>query len=72
MSIIRDLFDHIIDASNVLGIDRAFRDSVIADRKLLYPFHIGKKGNLQEWYKDWEDPEPHPQACIAIIWAISG
>jgi alpha-L-fucosidase 2 len=59
MSIIRDLFNNIIDASNVLGIDKPFRDSVIAYRKQLYPFHIGKKGNLQEWYKDWEDPEPH-------------
>ena len=59
MSIIRDLFTNIIAASDELGIDKAFRDSVIADRKLLYPFHIGKKGNLQEWYKDWDDTEPH-------------
>jgi len=31
---------------------------LIAKRAKLYPFHIGKKGNLQEWYKDWEDTEP--------------
>src|SRR6478735_3205412 len=24
----------------------------------LFPLQIGKKGNLQEWYKDWEDVEP--------------
>ena len=25
----------------------------------LFPLQIGKKGNLQEWYKDWEDVDPH-------------
>lgn len=59
MSIIRDLFDNIIAASNELGEDKAFRDTIMAKQAKLYPFHIGKKGNLQEWYKDWEDPEPH-------------
>jgi alpha-L-fucosidase 2 len=59
MSIIRDLFGNLIDASNELGLDKAFRDTIIAKKAKLYPFHIGKKGNLQEWYKDWEDPEPH-------------
>ncbi|MCR8559538.1 glycoside hydrolase family 95 protein [Mucilaginibacter sp. BJC16-A38] len=59
MSIIRDLFNNVIDASNELGTDKAFRDSIIAKKAKLYPFQIGKKGNLQEWYKDFEDPEPH-------------
>jgi len=59
ISIIRDLFNNLIDASNELGDDKPFRDSVIAAKAKLYPFHIGKKGNLQEWYKDWEDVEPH-------------
>jgi alpha-L-fucosidase 2 len=59
MSIIRDLFTNVIDAANELGGDNAFRDTIIAKKAKLYPFHIGKKGNLQEWYKDWEDPEPH-------------
>jgi len=59
MSIIRDLFSNVIAAANELGDDEAFRDTIIAKQAKLYPFHIGKKGNLQEWYKDWEDPEPH-------------
>ena len=59
MSIIRDLFANVIAAANELGDDKAFRDTIIAKQARLYPFHIGKKGNLQEWYKDWEDPEPH-------------
>ena len=59
MSIIWDLFSNIIDASKELNDDAAYRDMIIAKRNKLFPLHIGKKGNLQEWYKDWEDPEPH-------------
>jgi alpha-L-fucosidase 2 len=59
ISIIRDLFNNLISTADELGDDNAFRDSVITARAKLYPFHIGKKGNIQEWYKDWEDVEPH-------------
>jgi alpha-L-fucosidase 2 len=59
MSIIWDLFSNIIDASKELNDDPAYRDMIIAKRNKLFPLRIGKKGNLQEWYKDWEDPEPH-------------
>ncbi len=58
MSIIRDLFTNVIDAADVLEADRAFRDTVLRTRKRLFPLQIGHKGNLQEWYKDWEDEDP--------------
>ena len=59
MSIIRDLFNHLKTASTILNTDAAFRDTLAQKEKLLYPLQIGKKGNLQEWYKDYEDVEPH-------------
>lgn len=59
MSIIRDLFTNIIDASKELNEDADFRNLIIAKKNKLFPLHIGKKGNLQEWYKDWEDVDPH-------------
>ena len=59
MSIIWDLFTNIIDASKELNEDADFRNLIIAQRDKLFPLHIGKKGNLQEWYKDWEDVDPH-------------
>ncbi|MEO6329910.1 MAG: glycoside hydrolase family 95 protein [Ginsengibacter sp.] len=59
MSIIWDLFTNLIDASKALNEDAVFRNLLIAKREKLYPLHIGKKGNLQEWYKDWEDVDPH-------------
>ena len=46
-------------ASADLKEDAKFRELLIAKRSKLYPFHIGKKGNLQEWYQDWEDVDPH-------------
>lgn len=58
MSIIRDLFSNVIAASEVLGIDADFKNDLIAKRSKLYPLKIGAKGNLQEWYKDWEDKDP--------------
>ncbi|MGH2564675.1 MAG: glycosyl hydrolase family 95 catalytic domain-containing protein, partial [Ginsengibacter sp.] len=58
-SIIRDLFSHFIKASEVLNADPSLRDTVIAKEKKLYPFHIGKRGNIVEWYKDWDDVEVH-------------
>ncbi|MEP7109586.1 MAG: glycoside hydrolase family 95 protein [Ferruginibacter sp.] len=59
MSIIWDLFTNLIEASKELNEDADFRDLIMAKRNKLFPLHIGKKGNLQEWYKDWEDVDPH-------------
>jgi alpha-L-fucosidase 2 len=58
MSIIWDLFSNVIAASETLTIDKDFRTLLIAQKEKLFPLQIGKKGNLQEWYKDWEDAEP--------------
>ncbi|TCD28558.1 glycoside hydrolase family 95 protein [Pedobacter psychrodurus] len=59
MGIIRDLFDNLIDASKILNIDKAFRDTLIAKKAKLLPYQIGSKGQLQEWNKDYESPDPH-------------
>ncbi len=58
MSIIRDLFANVMEASAVLNTDQDFAKVLKTKYAKLYPLHIGKKGNLQEWYGDWEDVEP--------------
>lgn len=58
MSIIRDLFANVIEASGVLNTDKDFAAMLKAKYAKLYPLHIGKKANLQEWYGDWEDVDP--------------
>jgi len=59
MGIIRDLFENVADASRILKIDARFRDSIINAGKKLYPFAVGSKGQLQEWYKDFDEVDPH-------------
>ena len=46
------------DAAITLGTDRDLVKRIDAALKKLHPYQIGHKGNLQEWYYDWEDPEP--------------
>ena len=59
LAMIRELFLDVIEASQILGIDAAFRDSVEQALGKLYPYQVGHKGNLQEWYHDWEDQDPN-------------
>jgi alpha-L-fucosidase 2 len=59
MSIIWDLFTNLIDASKILNVDPDFRSLLIEKKAKLFPLHIGHKGNLQEWYKDFDDAEVH-------------
>ena len=59
MGIIRDLFHNTLAAEKVLTIDKTFGDSLNASLNKLYPFQVGHKGNLQEWYKDFDDVDPH-------------
>jgi alpha-L-fucosidase 2 len=58
MAMIRECFGQTIKASEILGVDASLRDSLKSAIAKLYPYKIGKKGNLQEWYYDWEDAEP--------------
>jgi alpha-L-fucosidase 2 len=59
LALTRECFLNIIEASKILNIDKNFRDSVQKAFDRLLPYQIGKKGNLQEWYYDWEDEDPH-------------
>lgn len=58
MAMIRECFGQTIKASEILGVDASLRDSLKKAIAKLYPYKIGKKGNLQEWYHDWEDADP--------------
>lgn len=58
LAMIRECFDKTIKASKILNIDAEFRTKLETAYAKLYPYQIGKKGNLQEWYYDWEDAEP--------------
>ncbi len=50
--ILRDLFAQTAKASEILGVDLAFRKKLLETRGRLAPDQIGKYGQLQEWLED--------------------
>jgi len=46
------------DAAETLGVDDGLRNEIATALQCLNPYRIGKNGNLQEWYYDWEDQDP--------------
>ncbi|MFH6993340.1 glycosyl hydrolase family 95 catalytic domain-containing protein [Flavobacterium sp. FlaQc-48] len=58
LAMIRECFDKTIKASKVLNTDADFRAKLEAALSKFHPYQIGKKGNLQEWYFDWNDEDP--------------
>jgi alpha-L-fucosidase 2 len=58
LAMIRELFLNIIAAQKILNNDSDFANKISITLNNLYPYQIGRKGNLQEWYYDWEDEDP--------------
>lgn len=58
LAMIRACLQQTVDASKILNIDAEFRQKLESALARLRPYQIGKKGNLQEWYYDWEDEDP--------------
>jgi alpha-L-fucosidase 2 len=56
--IIRDLLQNTISASNVLGVDKSFRDKMEKTLIKLAPTKIGSDGRIMEWPQEFEEPEP--------------
>ena len=50
--LIRDLFHHVIEASEILGVDASFRTNIMNLRDQLPPVQIGSGGQIQEWLED--------------------
>ena len=56
--LVSDLFNHVIEASRILGRkeDKVFTDSLQEKLNLLLPLQTGRWGQLQEWKDDWDNP----------------
>jgi alpha-L-fucosidase 2 len=67
LALIRGLFLNVLQAAEVLNIDAPFRAAVKAKLDRLPPYKVGRKGNLQEWYLDWDDPEPEHRHVSHLI-----
>ncbi len=58
LAMIRELFIDILAAQKVLKNDNEFAGKINTALNNLHGYQVGKAGNLQEWYYDWEDSEP--------------
>ena len=59
IEIIKDLFTNCIEAAELLDIDESFCKTLRTSLGLLAPLQISQKdGRLQEWIKDYDEPEP--------------
>ncbi|MFN2133659.1 MAG: glycosyl hydrolase family 95 catalytic domain-containing protein, partial [Anaerolineae bacterium] len=59
LAIIWDLFTNCIEAAGVLGVEPGFAARLVAARERLYPYQVGSRGQLQEWWRDFQEVEVH-------------
>ncbi len=63
------LFTTTAKASEVLGRDKAFADTLLDLRAQLMPIRIGQYGQIQEWAEDWDNPRDHHRH-ISHLWGF--
>ena len=69
LAIIRELLENVVAAGSLCG------DKVAAYKKALqklHPYTIGKDGDLNEWYYDWKDIDPHHRHQSHLIGLFPG
>jgi len=67
--IIRSLFNAVIEASEILEIDKSFRDQLKQKLARIAPNQIGKYGQLQEWLQDVDDTS-NKHRHVSHLWAV--
>lgn len=55
--LLHELFSTVIRASEILGEDAGYAAHLKEVLGKMAPMQIGKWGQLQEWIKDWDDPQ---------------
>jgi alpha-L-fucosidase 2 len=69
VALTRELFDHFLSASKLLGTDSNLQKSIASKRKNLPPYQVGQYGQLQEWMEDLDltdDKHRH----ISQLWGL--
>lgn len=57
LSIVRELFMTVIKAAEELDVDSEFRNALKERLLKVYPYQIGRYGQIQEWFDDVDDPK---------------
>ena len=58
IAMIRECLTDALAAAQVLKTDKKLCEEITRPLPRLLPYKIGKNGNLQEWYHDWNDADP--------------
>ena len=58
LALIRELFSNIASATADLDVDHEFAATLESTMRRLPPYQIGKYGQLQEWYQDFDENQP--------------
>jgi alpha-L-fucosidase 2 len=64
-----DLFTNTRRVAQLLNQDVAFCDTLLTLREQLPPMQIGRHGQLQEWFEDWDQPNDHHRH-ISHLWGL--
>jgi alpha-L-fucosidase 2 len=67
--LVSNLFYITRNVANTLGVDAAFRDSLLTLSQQMPPLHVGQYGQLQEWLEDWDNPNDHHRH-VSHLWAL--
>ena len=67
--LIFDLFTNTERAAQILNIDAAFCDTIVALKKQLPPMQVGQYGQIQEWFEDWDNPKDRHRH-VSHLWGL--
>ena len=73
---IRELFTSFISTCELLGINDELLEETKERLDKLPPFKIGSRGQLQEWFYDYDEPDPHHRHTSHLLsvfpyWQVS-
>ncbi|MEI6865319.1 glycoside hydrolase family 95 protein [Flavicella sp.] len=67
--IIRALFKSVVEASEILELDKEFSEKLQKMIPRIAPNKIGQFGQLQEWLEDKDNPESHHRH-VSHLWSV--
>lgn len=67
--LVSDLMHNTAFAARELGEEQSFIDSLERIAASLPPMQVGRHGQLQEWLKDWDNPNDHHRH-ISHLWGL--
>ena len=72
LAILRELFTNTLQAAKILKTDEALATTIEDRLQHLHPYTIGKMGDINEWYYDWDDYDFHHRHQSHLIGLYPG